>query len=242
MIFLSWFSFHFYNLTGIRIDGSVMQKGDSAMLKKLIYSGLILVMIFSAAGCSQPRDYVAKVNGAEIAREIYTSELDYELANFSRQGINLKEDELAQIKKYVLDRLINNVLLLDAAEQEGITPDSVDVESKLSEVRAQYENEEKFLAALEDNSFTIEEYTAVLAEIMAIEEYLDSQLDFDNVQVSAEEIKEDVDSFLAQYPDKPRDEVEEFFRSNLREEKINQLKGEFIGQLREASDIEYFDY
>lgn len=212
------------------------------MLKKLVYSGLILVMIFSAAGCSQSRDYVAKVNGAEIAREIYTAELDYELANFSRQGINLKEDELAQIKKYVLDRLINNVLLLDAAEQEGITPDSVDVESKLSEIRAQYENEEKFLAALEDNSFTIEEYTAVLAEIMAIEEYLDSQLDFDNVQVSAEEIKEDVDSFLAQYPDKPRDEVEEFFRSNLREEKINQLKGDFIGQLREASDIEYFDY
>jgi len=212
------------------------------MLKKLAVF-LLALAFFAVAGCGQ-QGPVAKVNGTEISREKYETELQYELDYYEDQGYKPKKEELETVKLYVVDRLINNFLLKAALDRAGITPETVaeDVQAEMEILKGFFEDEEDFFAALAEYDFTLEEYEAIVAEGLMFEHFFAVELDLANVKVSPEEVEAKVDEFMAANDDDSVDiaDVRKYFENTLLEEKIVQLKADYINELREQSDIEYF--
>jgi len=223
-----------------------MQKGGQVLLKKLAVSVIIFTLSILTVGCGSKTNPVAIVNGMEISRADYDAELEFELYGFEQQGYQLKEEELEMVKEQVLDRLINNRLLLQAAEQAGISPDSVNADAELVEIIAGFESEEEFQAALKQSGFTLEVYTRLIAEYLMIEDLFEAELNISALTVSDEEVQTAVAEFMASISEEDAEDldpedVKEYFAYSLVQDKANQLKGDFIQELRENSEIEYLD-
>ncbi|KKM09549.1 hypothetical protein SY88_18285 [Clostridiales bacterium PH28_bin88] len=158
--------------------------------KRLI--GFLLVLLFplSAFGCagSQERQVVAVVNGEEILR----SQLDHRLEQFKSflkgQGMDVQGKEDSQAWKEVADQslesLIQDVLLRQAAKEQGIDISREGVEQKIAQVKKMAGSDKEFQDFLqqqelseEDFSFQIEQgllaerlYQKVTAEIRVEEQ------------------------------------------------------------------------
>lgn len=220
------------------------------MLKKLFLAVLVLSLVL-AAGCgnSTLNGPVARVNGIEISRADFDAEVEAEIDGYVNQGYDLTDDDILMVEEYVLERLINNAMLLDAAEKSGITEGSVDIDGEIDEIKKQFEDEDEFLLALEEMEISLEEYRVLVAEYLIIEDFFKQELDLDNVQVSEEEIQELVDEFFSEYDGEDEDEDEDidpefvwnYFSDSLKEERINSLITDLIEELREDSEIEYLD-
>lgn len=214
-------------------------------MKKLAALGLVLLVFLT--GCAPAaKGPVAIVNGVEIARADYERELHFELASFTRAGYELSKEELKIVEETVLERLINNCLLLGAAEAAGINRDSVDVQGTLEKIISNYEDEAEFEAELEANGFTREEFQELIAEALIIEELFELELKLSTVEVNDEEIEAEVQEYLDALGDEAEEldveEVRSYFAYVLVQEKIHELKMGYIQELREQSDIQYLDF
>lgn len=218
------------------------------MLKKLFLAVLVLSLVL-AAGCgkSSLNGPVARVNGIEISRVDFDAEVKAEIDGYVNQGYELTDDDISMVEKYVLERLINNAMLLDAAEKSGITESTVDIDGEIDEIKEQFEDEDEFLLALEEMEISMEEYRVIVAEFLIIEGFFKQELDLDNVQVDDEEIQEMVDEFFSDYEGDDEGEdidpqfVWDYFSDSIKEEKINSLISGLIEELRDNSEIEYLD-
>lgn len=208
------------------------------MLPVLLFSLFLLV----AACTPEP---VAIVNGVKISRADYDMEYKYELSNYSQQGYQLEDDEKETLKEQVLDRLVNNQLLLQAAEKAGITRDTVDVQGTLDEIIQRYDDKDAFEADIKDSGFNIEEFKGLIADILIIEDLFEAKLNLSSLVIAEEEIETAAAEFLSSMGDEAAeldpDEVLEYIAYSLKEIKAGELKMEYIEKLREESDIEYFD-
>lgn len=215
-------------------------------MKRYVLAALVLSFLLVVAGCrSGPEGPVARVNGIDIAREVFNYELETELDTYRQQGYQLTADDIRLVKEHVLDRLINNAMLLDAAEKKGISADTVDVDGEISLIMSQFQDEAEFLLALEEINVTLEEYRRLVAEFLIFERLFQHELDLDNVQVSDEEVQVVFDDFMEEYADDESldpDTLWDSIRVSITEDRINQLIFAFIAELRDSSFIEYFDY
>ena len=216
------------------------------MFKRFLSICLALSLVLIVAACSSGNTGpVAIVNGTEITREAFQSELDYNLLQYQQQGVELSAEDLASLEQFVVDNLVNTALLVEAAEKAGFTPETVDVDGEIAGIASQFEDEEQFEEAIVAEGMSLEDYKGLIAEYLMVQNLFEAELNLDNVVVSDEEVQEMLDMFMAQYEDDEETDVDiedarAYFASVLEEEKIDQLIGEFIEQLRENSNIEYF--
>lgn len=81
-------------------------------------------------------DVVAEVNGEEIGKEEFIATYEGQLQQMSlmQQG---QEIDQAELKMMVADQLVNNLVLVQAAQRSGITATDEEVEAALEELGAQ---------------------------------------------------------------------------------------------------------
>lgn len=217
-------------------------------MKKKAVLGLAFLLAILIGCTPVAQGPVAIVNGVEISRADYDRELEYELASFTQAGYKLSEEELRIVQESVLERLINNCLLLGAAEAAGITRESVDVEGTLEKIISNYEDEAQFQADLKENGFTLEEFRDLIAEALIIEDLFEAELKLSAVEVSEEVIDALVEEYLATLDEDEDVEqldmeaVRSYFAYALAQEKANAMRMDYIEELREQSEIEYLDF
>jgi parvulin-like peptidyl-prolyl isomerase len=107
----------------------------------------------SAIGPTEaPADIVARVNSQPISKADFDQQAA-QIENFFRsQGIDLNSKEgqnkLAQAKQQLLDAMIDDVLIAQAAAQQGVSVSDAEVEAKIKEMIQQAGGEDKFNAQL----------------------------------------------------------------------------------------------
>jgi peptidyl-prolyl cis-trans isomerase SurA len=142
---------------------------------------VLFCALLALAGCghSAPANVAAMVNG----RAITYSELDklYE-TNFGgsnqqaggQQGGHPGDDQITFQRLHVLRTLIDNEIMLQRAEKEGLLAVDADVEAKFAELRAPYTQEE-FQKQLTERKMTTEDLKAQLRRQLSVEKLINKE-------------------------------------------------------------------
>lgn len=207
---------------------------------------LILMLTVAAAGCNlvqeDESDAVAVVNGVEISREEFDQEVERNVEMYTSQGYELTDEDMELVKEMALEQMISTELLLQQAEQKGITADEVDAEGEIEYIKSLFDSEEEFEQALAAQGFTEESYFELLKDSLIIHELLASQLDFDSIEVTEEEVQELFAMLEEEHGELDFAEMEPHLTAQLVEEKEGQLINTYIQQLRDEADIEILGY
>ena len=129
-----------------------------------IYLKKILSFLFLSYLC-----LVAMVISAEVIDKIVAivndkiitqSEVDKALAPLLAQYETVYAEKefsqkLAEAKKDIIDRLIENELILAEAKRQGIEVDDQDIEIRIEEIRAKFISREEFEVTLQDQGLTL---------------------------------------------------------------------------------------
>ncbi|MEG6617174.1 peptidylprolyl isomerase [Peptococcaceae bacterium 1198_IL3148] len=136
-------------------------------MPKKIFAALmgLLLLMAVVAGCGQ-RDVAATVNGEEISLEKYNKRVADVKKNFEQQGIDLSSEqgkEMEQtIKARVLDSMIEEVLILQQAEEKGVMPENKEIDDQLQQIKDTYQTDEEYQKALKELNTTEEELREVI--------------------------------------------------------------------------------
>ena len=105
----------------------------------------------------------ALVNGEPITLAEYQSLLDQFETSFKEQGLGTEgEEALAALRRQVLEQMINQKLIEQAAAREGISVSEEEVTAQIEEGKREMGGEEKFNEWLQANGMTYEDLRAML--------------------------------------------------------------------------------
>ena len=166
------------------------------IIKSLFFLGLFLLSFPLPVLAQDTLDYVVAVVGKEI---ILNSELKLQLEIYLTQtGQKISSaQELDQLKKSLLDQMINDRLLLIQAQKDTllkVSDKEIDqtLESQLSKIKSQFPNEEAFQRELKAEGLTEAEfrrtYRGQFQEQLLRDKLISSRLS--KVNISSREVKE----------------------------------------------------
>ncbi len=150
---------------------------------------LILIALLTFAGEKQAlNDKVAVVNGKVISKTEFDREMSRVKQQFASQGRPLNGSQLSQIKKEVLESLINRELLYQESKKKGIKVDKTAINNQLKELKKRFSNEAEYKNALSKANLSEAIIKSQIKTEMAIRELIDRQFS-KKVTVSDEEAK-----------------------------------------------------
>lgn len=167
-----------------------------------------IVFVLNFASAQQVLDRIVAVVGNQIILE---SELSTQMDLYvSQMRVNLRsEKERSQLRKELLEQMINDKLLLAAAKKDTlieVTTKEVDeaVQNQMKKVKSEF-TEEEFKAQLEAEGLTEKElkkkYREQIESQMLIDRLVASKLR--NVSVSTREVKDFYQTYKDSIPDQP---------------------------------------
>jgi hypothetical protein len=222
-------------------------RGEVFLFKRASKWFILLAIVAIVLGaCSEENssEVVATVNGEEILKTDYETELENTKNMYAQQGMNLDDlDEkmTEQIEMSVLNQLVNTKLVLQSAKEDGITVKQSEVDSELDAIKSQFEDDAKYKEALKENKTTEEDLKVQVKDQLTITKYLDStigkiEVTEDEVTVKYDEYKEALASQeQKQEPeafDKMKPQLEQKVMAEKKSEKVNEL----IEELRTANE------
>lgn len=141
---------------------------------------LLVVFIVAQVGYSAEnnivRDYVATVNGKKISKQKYERELSSLKNRFRASGRQLTLLQEVELKKNLLESLINRELLYQESVKRGIKVDEKAVEKQLAQVKKRYPTEAAFKEALKRAHYSEAEVKSQLTRGIAIEQFINEEL------------------------------------------------------------------
>lgn len=157
-------------------------------LRIAIALALVAGLALGTIGCSD-KDVAAKVNG-EIVKK---SELDAQVAKLKEQYPNMfdgadGEGRLLDFKQRLLDNMINQVLIKQAAKEKGIKVTDKAIDEKVAELKQGFESEEQFASVMQQSGMDIDTLREQIREQLINEQIVATLTD--ETKVSDAEIKE----------------------------------------------------
>ncbi len=147
---------------------------------------LMAALVFSVTGCSD-EDAAARVNDEVIKK----SDLDAQIEALKEQYPDMftgadGEGRLLEFQQRLLDNMINNVLIRQAADEMGIEVSDADVAAEVDSLKQGFESDEQFNEALTQAGMDVEALNQQVREQLVTEQLLASLSE--DVSVSDEEI------------------------------------------------------
>lgn len=182
---------------------------------------------------------VAKVNGKEIKGTdfiIMYKDTEMMMAQWGQPV----DPEL--IKEQTLTMLIEQEVLLAAAQEKGYTASEEEVDGYLEEVRANFETDEEFEEALASTPYTLETYKERIASSLAIQEFLENEIQ--TAEVTDEEIQSYYDEAVAEAEGNDEIELPSFeeaepqIRQYLANQKNQEKQAALIQELVDNANVE----
>lgn len=149
-------------------------KGELVLLKKGKILVIVLLISLAVFGCGS-NNTVAEVNGENINEKDFYKQLEI------------------QYGKEVLDRMINDLLIKQAAKKEGIIASESEINSELNMIKEQYGTEEAFNKALIDYNITLDELKESVVNKILFDKLATKEVKIteDEIKAFYEEHKED---------------------------------------------------
>ncbi len=126
------------------------------------------------ASCQQrvSKDVAATVNG----RPITYAELDHAIATqFSNAPLKANSDQQIQVRLEALRTLIDNEILLQRAEKEGLLASDADVDVKFNEAKAPY-TQEQFQKLLDQRKMSAADLKAQIRRELSVEKLTNKEI------------------------------------------------------------------
>jgi hypothetical protein len=208
------------------------------MFKRLFTPVILLcltALILGACSSGEEKDVVATVNGEEISKADYETELENTKATYAQQGINLDdfdEKQMEELETSILDQLINTKLVLQTSADEGIAIEQTEIDTELEGIKSQFEDDKQFEEALAETNLTEEKLEKQVREQLTVSEYFKSEIG--EITVSEEEVKTFYDQYKKQLEGQEQ-EVPEFetIQPQLEQQATAQKKNEKVSELLE---------
>jgi hypothetical protein len=180
---------------------------------------------------------IATVNGEKIYQADLAENIDRMNQGALAQGVDIADPAIkVEIEKQAYQVLIDNALLLGAADKAGIEASKEEITAKYDELVAQIGGEEVLTTQLTESGVTMDELQANIKERVIVDKYLESVTDIESLTVTDEEITQ----FLAGFPSETLPPLEEI-RPQVEEQILNQKRQEILGthikQLNEEAEI-----
>ena len=143
--------------------------------KELLGAALsIAVVMAMLSGCQQPvsKNVAASVNN----RPISYAELDHAIASqFSNSPVKAGADQMTQLRLEALRALIDNEVLLQRAEKEGLLASDADVDVKYNEAKAPY-TQEQFQKVLDQRKMSASDLRAQIRRELSVQKLTNKEI------------------------------------------------------------------
>lgn len=183
---------------------------------------------------------VAKVNGVDITKSAYDTQLASVIATLKSQGVDTDSaTNSAQIKTNVLNDLIAAELLNQAVTASGVTATAEEVQKQAEAVIASLGGADKFAAELTKANITEAKFRENLARQLAVQKYLLSKINVATATASDAEIKAFYDQNIKGKTGAPAlKDIKEQIKQTIINAKQQQLISAFIETLKPSAKIE----
>ncbi|KND47629.1 MAG: Foldase protein PrsA precursor [Parcubacteria bacterium C7867-006] len=218
--------------------------------EKIVAVVVVLVVIFGAVGYkmySKPKaevavapvvETVAKVNGVDITKSAYESQLASVISTLKSQGVNT-DTELPKIKAQVLNDLIGNELLNQAVKASGVTATADEVQKQVDALIAQVGGADKFAAELTKANLTEAQLRENVSKQLTIQKYLLSKIDISTATATDAEVSKYYnDNVKGQQGAPALKDIKEQIKQQIINTKQQQLIAAFIESLKATAKIE----
>jgi FKBP-type peptidyl-prolyl cis-trans isomerase (trigger factor) len=232
------------------VTESVTSEPQTSFIQKnkaLIIAGAIALLVLIGAGgyyfYTQKMDkgtVVAMVGNAKIYEQDYLESATLVEQNAKAQGANLADEAIKkEVKNQALDILINNTLLLTAAEEAGITFSDEDVQKKYDELATQLGGPEVLAEEMAKVGLTEEKLRSNIRERVLADKYIESVSDIESITVSEEEISDFIKTISAGGQELPPiDEIRPQIKSQLLGQKQQQIITDLLAKLRSETIVD----
>lgn len=150
---------------------------------------LAFVALSALAGEKQPPvGKVAVVNGSVITQGDFDREMGRVKQRLSRMGKLPADSELSEIKKQVLESLINRELLYQESQKQGIIVADKTIDEQLRKLKGRFSSEAEFKSALSDANLSEDAIKSKVKQGMAIQQFIDKEF-VQKITVSDKESK-----------------------------------------------------
>jgi parvulin-like peptidyl-prolyl isomerase len=174
---------------------------------------------------------IATVNGEEIT----TSEVIAIQQLFIQQGQQISEED-------ALEQVINQKLISQEVEAEDYSVSTEEAESTIEQqLLIQGASLEDYKQQLSQQGIVYEEQIDSIKEELAVQKYLEIQLEGENFEVSEQEAQDFYEMYKSQSPEEvpSYEELEPQIIATLKQEKQQEAIGYLIQELRAGAEIEY---
>ncbi len=189
---------------------------------------------------------VMTVNGIDFTYNEFKSMMEQVEWEFQMEGRELDKEE---IKETVIERVVQQAVLIDYARKEGLVPSKDEIEERFNEILDAYDmNEEEFLDLVKDEQgiSTRKEIEDLLEGELMISRLFDRYIE--NIVVSEEEMisvyEEYIEELKAEgveegdFPD--IEEMKEFIEENIKFDKASEELIKKAQELKENASIKSF--
>ncbi len=219
--------------------------------KKKLLPIIIIVIIILGVGAYvytnqlNKGEVVAVVNGEKL----YKAEVDentqriIQIAELQGQPAE-SEEALAAIANMSLGIMIDNMILIDAAEEAGYSVSNDEIEARYQEEVSLYESEAVFEEQLATINLTVKELRENMHDELLVKKYFDAAIEEANLGVTQEEIKVRYDAYVEANASNAEVEIQtlEVLQNDIEEvlavEKERIFIEGLVEQLKEEAEVE----
>jgi peptidyl-prolyl cis-trans isomerase C len=140
-----------------------------------------------------PGSKVAVVNGSVITRSDFDREMSRLRQRLLSMGKPLNDSQLSEIKKGVLENLINHELLYQESQKQGITVDETAIDEQLKKLKERFSSEAEFKSELSKANLSEATVKSQFKREIAIQQFIDKRF-VQGITVSDKESKAYYDS------------------------------------------------
>lgn len=173
-----------------------------------------------------PKGNVAVVNGVAITQDDFDRELMGVEEQSTNRGENLDEARLSEIKKRILEKLIDGELLYQESQKMGFKVEDSVVDEQYTKFKEQFPNVEEFNKELVKVKLTEDSLKSQIKQVLTIQQLIDKEF-IQKITVSEEELKAFFDTHL-------KSRIEQ----NLKQEKIQSEVALYLDKLKEKAKVE----
>ena len=166
---------------------------------KTLRSLLVMTLLVSALGLSGCGGEVAvEVDGEKIFVEDVEAELDAIKAEYPQmfEGVDGEAREL-DFRRRILENLITNLLITNAAEAEGIDIGDEDIEDEIDRLRSEFPSEEDFETSLAEVGMTMDDLRQQIRDTLLTREIVD--MVSSDMEITEDQVEEYYDTNIAQF-------------------------------------------
>jgi len=158
----------------------------------LIFTIILLTTVAAAVSADEKQPALEKaavINGTIITKNEYNRELNLHIDRITREGRQINDSQLANLKAEILDSLINRELLYQESQKTGTIVQLQEMMNEVTAIKKRFPSEDEFKKAISNMNLTEAILKAQIKKRLAIKKLIDKKI-ADKIVVTAVESKQ----------------------------------------------------